>query len=114
MHRSAAPSREAAVPPRAAAPLTARQAGYYQNICASCHADAQSGVAPQTGDIAAFAERMEGRGFESLVANTVNGMPFMPPLGSCSACSEADLRALVAYISGVPDPAALAGRETQP
>lgn len=109
-HRSTEPPPRAA-PPQQATPLNARQAGYYQNICASCHAEAQSGV-PQTGDAAAFAARAE-RGFESLVAGTVNGMPFMPPLGSCSACSEADLRALVAYVSGVPDPSAAAGRKAK-
>jgi len=35
-----------------------------------------------------------------LLAHTVNGYRGMPPLGACGSCSEADLRALVVYLSG--------------
>ena len=36
--------------------------------------------------------------------NTVNGVGNMPPLGSCSACTEADFRALIAFMARLPDP----------
>ena len=37
-----------------------------------------------------------------MLIHTVDGFRGMPPLGGCGRCSEADLRALVAYVSGSP------------
>ena len=87
--------------PRTLSPLQAQQ---YQNVCARCHAQADSG-APLVGDAAAWTER-NGGGFEQLLKRSVDGWQSMPPLGTCGSCSEADLRALVAYMSGLADPAA--------
>jgi cytochrome c5 len=84
--------------PAAAAQLAPAQARAYQSICATCHARAGTG-APLVGDESAWRAR-RARGGEALLAHAVNGYRGMPPLGSCGACSEADLRALVAYVSG--------------
>jgi cytochrome c5 len=84
--------------PAAAAQLTAAQARAYQSICATCHARPDTG-APLVGDEAAWRGR-RALGADLLLAHAVNGYRGMPPLGSCGACSEADLRALVVYVSG--------------
>jgi cytochrome c5 len=74
----------------------------YQSVCAECHARAGTG-APLAGDAGAWAKR-RAQGAELLLAHTVNGYRGMPPLGACGACSEADLRALVGYLSGASAP----------
>jgi len=84
--------------PAAVAQLAPAQARAYQTICATCHARAGSG-APLVGDSDAWRAR-RAQGEQVLLALVVNGYRGMPPLGSCGACSEADLRALVAYVSG--------------
>lgn len=82
--------------------LSPRQAQVYQAICATCHAAPGSG-APVTGDSAAW-QVPNRQGFAALLLHTVDGTGSMPPLGTCGSCSEADLRALIAYMSGLPDP----------
>ncbi|HTO70170.1 MAG TPA: c-type cytochrome [Myxococcota bacterium] len=77
--------------------LDARLARANLTICATCHARGGTG-APLVGDEQAW-RRRRAQGFEVLVAHTVNGWRGMPPLGTCGACSEADLRALVAYVA---------------
>jgi cytochrome c5 len=78
--------------------LEPERARAYQSACATCHARAGTG-APLVGDDAQWRAR-RARGFAELFAHTVNGFRGMPPLGGCGACSEADLEALVAYVSG--------------
>lgn len=82
--------------------LSALQAQQYQTVCSRCHARPETG-APLVGDAAAWEERAAG-GFALLLQHTVDGWQTMPPLGTCGSCSEADFRALVAYVSGVADP----------
>lgn len=83
--------------------LAPRQARIFQQTCAHCHAHPGIGV-PVVGDTAAWEER-RARGFEALLAHTVNGFGNMPPLGTCSFCSEQDLRILVAFTAGMEAPA---------
>lgn len=89
--------------------LGARQARIFQQACARCHARPGIGV-PLIGDEAAWRDRRE-RGFDALLATTVNGNLLMPPLGTCGACTEDDLRRLVAFVAGyaaLPDVAGAA------
>ena len=72
----------------------------YQSACAACHARAATG-APLTGNDADWSARRAQDG-DALLVHTVNGYRGMPPLGGCGRCSEADLRALVAYMAGGP------------
>jgi len=87
--------------PAVAAQLSPARALTYQSACAECHARAGTG-APAAGDAAAWTAR-RAQGFGVLLAHTVNGYRGMPPLGACGACSEADLRALVAYVAGLEE-----------
>ena len=75
-----------------------RQSRVFQQACAHCHVRPGIGV-PVLGDEAEWAPRRE-QGFEALVAHTVEGKGGMPPMGTCSFCSEDDLRRLVAFIAG--------------
>lgn len=78
--------------------LTSREVLVLGQICAHCHARPGDGV-PQIGDAAEWARRRE-QGFEALVVHTIEGAGNMPPLGTCSFCSEDELRRLVAVVAG--------------
>lgn len=93
----------ATLPVRAGDPegfeLTPRQGRLFSQACAHCHLVPDIGV-PVLGVDADWTER-RARGFDSMLANTVNGVGNMPPLGTCGACVEADFRAMVAFLSGL-------------
>jgi len=80
--------------------LSTREAFVLEQICAQCHARPGIG-APLIGDEAQWAPRRAG-GFERLLTNTIEGYLGMPPLGTCSFCTEDELRRLVSFLSGMP------------
>jgi cytochrome c5 len=82
----------------AAAEPTPRATRLFSLVCAQCHARPGIGV-PQIGDREAWREPL-ARGREALLASTVEGRGGMPPLGGCSFCSEAELRDLIALLTG--------------
>ena len=67
-----------------------------------CHATPGLG-APLIGDERAW-ERVRRAGEEAALRNVLNGTRGMPPMGYCSACSEADFRALVRFLANMPAP----------
>ena len=82
--------------------LSPRESHAYTQICAYCHARAETS-APVMGDTAEWQRRAtatEG-GFEGLVRNTIVGIGNMPPLGTCGYCTETEIRNLVATMSGL-------------
>jgi len=86
------------------AQITTEQGQLFANNCLQCHAYAHVG-APLAGN----AEHWRGRnrkGLDQLVINTIEGIDKMPPLGNCSACSEADFRAIIRMMAGLPARAA--------
>ena len=87
-------------PPAPRAELSPAAARAWQTACASCHARPGTG-APLAGDAKAWADR-RSQGADVLLAHTVDGYKGMPPLGTCGLCTEAELRELVAYVSGLP------------
>lgn len=80
--------------------LTDREVRIFQRICAECHAWPGIGV-PVVGDEAEWKAR-RARGLDQLLSHTVDGWQGMPPLGTCSFCTEAELRHLVAFMAGIP------------
>ena len=102
---AAAPSTATAPLPVAAATVAAAapakaDAGVpalYTQACAVCHA---AGVAnaPKPGDKAAWAPRL-ALGIDGLTASVIKGKGAMPPKGG-SAASDADIKAVVAYMVG--------------
>jgi len=80
--------------------LDERRSRIFGQICARCHVRAGLG-APVVGNAADQAE-LRAKGLEELVANTVTGIGDMPALGTCSFCTEDDLRQLVAFMANLP------------
>ena len=69
---------------------------YYQS-CISCHASGAAG-APRVHDLQAWQPRL-AKGMTVLLENSKNGIGAMPPKGMCSNCSDADLIALIEFMS---------------
>ena len=88
------------VPVQAASELSGREAQVFQQICAKCHVTPGLGV-PVIGDEPEW-QRRRAQGLEQLLAHTIDGFGDMPPLGTCSFCSEQELRHLVAFLAGFP------------
>jgi cytochrome c5 len=85
----------------AAAPAVAAKAdaapALYTQACAVCHVAGVAG-APKLGDKAAWAPRLPA-GVDGLTASAIKGKGAMPPKGG-SAASEAEIKAVVAYMVG--------------
>ncbi len=85
----------ATTPAAAATPETVK---LYEQTCHTCHSLPASG-APQLGDTKTWAPRMaEGR--ETLLNHAINGYKSMPPMGTCTQCTEEQFAALIEYMSG--------------
>jgi cytochrome c5 len=89
---------EAIAAAAAAAPSDPKLARLYGQTCKTCHAVPGTG-APLTRDAAAWAPRV-AQGMPLLLDHTLNGYKGMPPLGSCSDCTEAEFTALIQFMSG--------------
>jgi cytochrome c5 len=68
----------------------------YDTFCFACHATGMS-EAPKFGDAEAWGERV-AKGLDTLLTNTINGINVMPPKGTCMACSDSELEAVITYI----------------
>lgn len=71
----------------------------YERSCKSCHADPEN-AAPLSGDIRAWAPRLEARGADGLLDSSLDGFGGMPPLGGCLDCSIEDFNKLIAFMAG--------------
>jgi cytochrome c5 len=96
---AAAPAAPAVATMVAAAPAAAKAGtapALYMQVCATCHA---AGVAnaPKLGDKAAWAPRLAA-GVDGLTASAIKGKGAMPPKGTAMSASEADIKAVVAYM----------------
>lgn len=92
------PAATASQPVATTAALAPELQAIYARSCATCHAVPATG-APQAGDAAAWAPRI-AQGGDALLDHTINGFNAMPPMGACADCSEAQYRALIAYMAG--------------
>lgn len=86
----------AEAPAAAAAPRSVD--AVYNATCAACHASGAAG-APKTGDKAAWSARV-AQGNDKLLEHAIKGLNAMPARGSCSDCSDEDLKKVVDYIVG--------------
>ncbi|MCW9088770.1 MAG: c-type cytochrome [Gammaproteobacteria bacterium] len=68
----------------------------YNASCFACHGTGAAG-APMLGDAAAWAPRGE-KGMDTLMNHAINGFNAMPPRGTCSSCSDEELRTVVEYM----------------
>ena len=87
----------AAAPAPAATPVAAVNGeALYKQACTVCHAAGVAG-APKTGDKAAWAPRA-ALGVDALTASVIKGKGAMPPRGGAMQASDADIKAVVAYM----------------
>lgn len=68
----------------------------YNTSCAACHGTGAAG-APKMGDAAAWGPRI-AQGNDTLYSHAINGLNMMPPRGTCAACSDDDIKAIVDYM----------------
>lgn len=78
--------------------LSQNQQRLWQQSCALCHVDGNGG-APRVGDFKQWKPRLQ-QGNEALLAHTIEGLNYMPPLGYCMACERRDFSALIAFMAG--------------
>ena len=69
----------------------------YKAVCSACHATGAAG-APKFGDKAAWAPRL-ARGFNALLTSATKGKGAMPPRGGDSSITDAELKAVVEYLT---------------
>jgi cytochrome c5 len=81
-------------------PASAPLAEIWQRSCRNCHIVRDSG-APMAGDAAAWQPRL-AQGLETLTQHAMQGFKNMPARGLCPDCSQADFRALIAFMSAKP------------
>jgi cytochrome c5 len=95
---AAAPAPAAATVAAAAPAAGGAVPALYTSMCATCHA---AGVAnaPKPGDKAAWAPRLAA-GIDGLTASVIKGKGAMPPKGGAMTASDADIKAVVAYLVG--------------
>lgn len=103
---ASAPAPAAAEAPAAATTAVAAAApeaggavpALYTQACQLCHAAGVAG-APKLGDKAAWAPRIaEAKDVDGLTAIVIKGKGAMPPKGGAMTASDADIKAVVAYM----------------
>lgn len=68
----------------------------YNGSCMACHATGAAG-APKVGNAGDWAARI-AQGKDTLYTHAINGLNMMPPKGTCGACSDDDIKAVVDYM----------------
>ena len=86
----------AAAPVAAAAAAAKSPEEIYNGSCMACHATGAAG-APKVGDAAAWAPRI-AQGADTLHKHAIGGFNMMPPKGTCAACSDDEIMAVVDYM----------------
>ncbi len=65
----------------------------YQSFCGACHGTGWNG-APITGIEGDWTPRLTN-GVDTMVQNVKQGLNTMPPMGTCTDCSDAELKAAI-------------------
>lgn len=68
----------------------------YTQYCTVCHAAGVAG-APKLGDKAAWKPRID-QGIDVLLQHAIHGLNAMPPKGTCTQCSDSDLKAAIEHM----------------
>lgn len=71
-------------------------ADVYSTACVACHAAGVLG-APKLHDAADWGPRLE-KGFDTVLANAINGINAMPPKGTCMDCSDDEIKAAIEHM----------------
>lgn len=73
----------------------------YEQFCIICHQDGVAS-APKFRNESDWKPRLAGRTIEDLVKSATKGLNLMPEKGTCSDCSEDDLKAAIQYMLPKP------------
>lgn len=84
--------------PSTAEPADPKLARLYDQTCKACHSTGAGG-APMTANKDQWAPRL-AQGEKVLLDHAIGGFKGMPPMGSCSDCTEGDFAALIKFMSG--------------
>lgn len=71
----------------------------YEQRCAMCHNTGMAN-APMLDDSDEWASRLEEKGFDTIVQNSIDGINAMPPRGMCNDCTDEQMEELVEYMMG--------------
>jgi len=82
--------------PRAGKVSLATGKKIYTTYCAACHTTGAGG-APKMGDLAKWKPLIK-LGMNALTKTAIRGINAMPPKGTCSDCSNAEIQSAVEYI----------------
>ncbi|WP_028388239.1 c-type cytochrome [Legionella fairfieldensis] len=69
----------------------------YEQHCSVCHRDGLAG-APRFQVATDWQQRLDDKTLDELVASAMKGMNAMPAKGTCTECSEADLKNAIQYM----------------
>lgn len=69
----------------------------YETKCILCHENGVAG-APKFGDAAAWKPRL-AKGLDTLFHHAKEGFNAMPPKGTCTECTDDDLKAAINYMT---------------
>lgn len=80
-------------------PATKKEPGQevYENHCTVCHANGIAG-APKFRDVTDWNARLARQNLDELVATAIKGLNAMPPKGTCSECSDEDIKNAIQYM----------------
>jgi cytochrome c5 len=85
------------LPPHPSAKVTSKTGEkLYNKYCAGCHATGAGG-APKMGSATDWKPKIK-QGLPVLYKNAIQGIGNMPPKGTCSTCSDAEIEAAVDYM----------------
>lgn len=70
----------------------------FTRACGACH-NGQLPTAPKKGDTAAWQQRIDEKGMETLVQHATNGFNAMPPRGLCMDCTAEDYQAVIQWMA---------------
>jgi cytochrome c5 len=83
---------------QAAAPAGAMSGeDVYNSACVACHATGLLG-SPKVHTAAEWQPRIDERGFDGIWQNALNGFNAMPAKGTCTKCSDDDIKAAIEYM----------------
>jgi cytochrome c5 len=68
----------------------------YNTYCTACHTSGVMG-APKINNAADWEERL-AQGMDTVLKHAVEGFNAMPPMGTCSDCSEEEIQAAIDYM----------------
>lgn len=78
-------------------PADVKLAAKYSRSCFMCHTSPDA-KAPLTHSDE-WQARVQAKGMDGLLNSAKNGLNAMPPMGQCADCSDAELKALIAFMS---------------